>query len=143
MSGLTVLDTVELMPVIELEPAKFSTREHPSPSGTFRDVPEEWNRYLAEWRDAASYRQPDWKMVWIGHPWISVRFEAGWLVFSEPHESESPVGRWAVNPEEFGRAVAVAEDELEDFARRLVPVLEAMGVAEAGGHARRLAGLGS
>jgi hypothetical protein len=45
MAALTTLDGIELVPVIELEPATFSTRERPSPSGTFRDVPEEWNRY--------------------------------------------------------------------------------------------------
>lgn len=96
---------------------------------------------LSEWREAAAYRQSAWKMLWIGHPWISVRFGEGRLVFSEPHESDAPAARWAVNPGELGRAVAAAEAELEDFARRLEPVLDAMGVAEARRTARSLAGL--
>jgi hypothetical protein len=96
---------------------------------------------MSEWREAVAYRQPEWKMHWIGHPWLSVRFDAGRLVYSEPHESDSPVARWAVSPEELGRAVAVAEAELEDFARRLEPVLDAMGVTEVQRNARRLAGL--
>ena len=49
MSELTVLITVELMPVIELTPDTFSTRERSSPSGSYRDLPEEWNRY---WHDS-------------------------------------------------------------------------------------------
>jgi hypothetical protein len=53
------------------------------------------------------------------------------------------VGKWAVSPEELGRAVAVAEVELEDFARGLGPVLEMMGVAEVRRNARRLTGLES
>lgn len=96
---------------------------------------------LSEWRDAAAYRQTEWKMVWVGHPWVSVRFDEGRLVFSEPHESDAPTARWSVRPEELHRAVAAAEAELEDFARRLRTVLGDMGVAEAGLAARKLAGL--
>jgi hypothetical protein len=227
MSELTVLNTVELVPVVELTPGTFSTRERPLPSGSGRELPEEWHRYwldsladagvvgltplwpwswlvttrqltspsildailstlvrgwggpevfsdpeskpvldgglavhdgtevlvapaccgdlgdLSEWKDAVAYRQPDWRIVWIGHPWLSVRFEAGRLVFSEPHESNSPVARWTVRPDELGRAVAAAEAELEDFARRLGPALAAMGVLEIRRNARRLAGLES
>lgn len=225
MSELILLEAIELVPVIELEPATFSTREHPLPFGTFRDVPDEWNRYwldsladsgivglsplrfaswlvpirqltsssimarilsilvrewrgaevfsnsdskpvlmgglalrshnrvliapsccgdlgnLSEWKDTVVYRQPEWKTVWIGHPWISVYFKAGKLIFSEPHESDSPEARWMVNAEELDRAVAIAEAELEDFARRLEPVLDAMGIVEVQRNARRLSGL--
>jgi hypothetical protein len=179
MTALTELEAIELVPVIELEPATFSTREHPSPSETFRNVPEAWNRYwldsladngivgltplppaswlvpthqltnpvilerilsaivrewggaelfsdpdskpvlngglalrsknevliaptccsdmgdLSEWREAVAYRQPGWRIVWIGHPWISVGFDEGRLVISESHESDSPVVRWS------------------------------------------------
>jgi hypothetical protein len=225
MSGLTVLASVELLPVIELTPGAFSTRERTLPSASGRDLPDEWHRYwldslrdsgvvgliplwpwswlvatrqltdagvlnailstivrgwggpevfsdpdskpvldgglalccgsevlieptccgdlgnLSEWREAATYRQPDWKMLWVGHPWVSVWFHEGRLGFSEPHESDSPVARWAVRPEELGQAIAAAEAELEDFACRLRPALDAMGVAEAPRNARRLAGL--
>jgi hypothetical protein len=225
MSELTLLESVELMPVIELTPGTFSTRERSSPAGSGREMPDEWNRYwldsladsgivgltplwpwawlvparqltdavvlnrimstlvrewggpdvfsdpdskpvldgglalcsngellaaptccsdlgnVSEWQDAAAYRQPDWKMVWIGHPWLSIRFDAGRLVLSEPHESDAPTARWTVRPEEFVRAVNAAEAELEAFARRLRTVLGDMGVADAGLAARKLAGL--
>lgn len=48
---------------------------------------------LSEWREAADYRGSEWQMLWIGHPWLSVRFEDGLLVLSEPHESNSPEAR--------------------------------------------------
>jgi hypothetical protein len=58
-------------------------------------------------------------MLWIGHPCLSVQYEGGSLVISEPHESGSPEARWYVRPEVLGRVVAGAEAELENFARRL------------------------
>jgi hypothetical protein len=80
-------------------------------------------------------------MVWVGHPWVSVRFDGTRLVLSGPHESQSPTARWAIRPEDLGRAVAAAEDELDAFARRLRLVLGDMRVAGAGRIARQLAGL--
>jgi hypothetical protein len=96
---------------------------------------------LSEWRQAVVYREPGWKMVWVGHPWVSVRFEAGRLVFSGPHESDTPTARWSVTPGALGRAVAAAEAELDGFARKVRSALGDMGVANAGMVARRLAGL--
>jgi hypothetical protein len=99
---------------------------------------------LADWREAAGYRRPEWTMLWIGHPWLSVRFEGGFLVLSELHESDSPVGRWAVRPDELGRAISAAEAGLEDFARMLERALVTLGSGDrAEGLARRLAGLAS
>jgi hypothetical protein len=83
-------------------------------------------------------------MLWIGHPWLSVRFEDGWLVLSETHESDSPVGRWAVRPDELGQALTAAEAGLEDFARMLGRALVDLGSGDrAKALARRLAGLAS
>lgn len=96
---------------------------------------------LADWRQASAYRERDWQMLWIGHPWLSVRFEAPWLILSDLHESDTPTGRWAVNADDLERAIAVAEEELDSFAVRMQPVLEAMGVGEVERNARRLAGL--
>lgn len=99
---------------------------------------------VADWRKAAEYRGADWRMLWTGHPWLSVRFEGGALILSEPHESNEPAGRWAIRPDLLAQAVAVAEAELEDFARRLVEPLKALGVKEGTGEiARTLAGLNS
>jgi hypothetical protein len=97
---------------------------------------------LSDWRDAVAYRQPNWSILWIGHPWLSVRFDAGRLVLSDLHESGSPVARWAVTPEELGLAVTAAEAELEVFARRLEPTVASFNTKDnAARAARRLAGL--
>jgi hypothetical protein len=96
---------------------------------------------LAYWREAAAYRGEEWQMVWIGHPWLSVRFQEGWLILSQPHESEPPLARWAVRPEELESAVVRAQAELEAFARRLQPAFEALGASDPATVARNLAGL--
>jgi hypothetical protein len=207
MANLVILHDVRLVPVLELEPARFATRERPLPSGSCREVPQEWDRYwrasladsgivgltplrpgswhvpaasltdpailgkllaavvkdwggpesltdpdgkpvldgglalcqayavlaepaccvdlgnLSDWRDAAAYRGSDWQMLWIGHPWLSVRHDGRWLVLSGPHESETPAARWAVTPDDLGRAVDEAAAELESFADRLRPAV--------------------
>jgi hypothetical protein len=97
---------------------------------------------LSDWRLAANHRGSEWRMVWIGHPWLSVRFEEPWLVLSQPHESENPEEGWAFRPELLERALAAAEAELDLFAGRLAAVLPLLGnVENPGGVARRLAGL--
>ncbi len=97
---------------------------------------------FAGWREAAGYRGSKWQMLWIGHPWLSIRYEDGLLILSEPDGSDSPTGKWAARPEELARAVDAAESELERFARRLEATLESLGVEEGrGAVARKLAGL--
>lgn len=224
MINLTVLEGVQLIPVLELEPYKFSAETRNSPSGQW-DA-EEWFRYWSDsltdsgitgllplvrgywhvptvnfddsnnlqrflektfeewggidtlsdpdckpvldgglalqcsssdtliepgccadlgdsknWKDAVGYRGSEWQMLWIGHPWLSVRYQSPWLVVSEPHESSTPTDRWAVIPEELSRAVDDAKTELERFAgeiSRILPMLgfredaEAMGLKLAG-----------
>lgn len=97
---------------------------------------------LSEWRAAAGYGESDWRMLWIGHPWLSVRYEGRLLVISEKHESDTPSGRWAVDAGVLDRAVDAAEVELERFSRRLERVLMSLGSGDQAGRlARRLAGL--
>jgi hypothetical protein len=72
---------------------------------------------------------------------VSVRFEDGWLAFSEPHESDMPTAQWSIRPNELGRAVAAAQVELEGFARRLRSVLADMRVPGASLVSRKMAGL--
>jgi len=226
MQTLAILHDVRLVPVIELEPFRFATRERTSPCGSAREVPEEWTRYwrdsladsglvglkplrpgswhvptasltdpvlvgklltavlrdwggpesltdpdgkpvldgglalcqgvevlaepaccvdlgnISDWREAAGYRWADWQMLWVGHPWLSVRHDGQWLVLSGPHESEAPEARWAVDPGELERAVDLAVVEQERFAARLQPAVAALvGDGSAGLIARRLAGL--
>jgi hypothetical protein len=221
MATPLILHDVRLIPVVELEPSRFATRERPLPAGSSRG---EWDCYwrasladsglvglpplrpgswhvpttgftdpallgkflevtlqfwgpevlsdpdglpvlegglalyqgdaalaeptccvdlsnLADWREAAAYRGPGWQMLWIGHPWLSVRFDADRLILSEPHESDTPTARWAVTPDHLDRAIALAEEELERFAGRLRRGLEGLVGREAPTLARKLAGL--
>lgn len=99
-------------------------------------------RTLSDWRAAAGYRGADWQMLWIGHPWVAVKFSDGVLVLSDPHESGVPVGRYAIQPDELVRAIDSAATELEDFSRRLRVVLGPMlGEQAAPGMSHQLAGL--
>lgn len=222
---LICLEAVALLPVIELEPGRYSKHERPLPQGRGKELPLEWRRYwldspadsgitgltplmgswhvptqqftdpaviervliaemeayrdavtvadldegvildggfalcegdrvmrkptccgdlgnLSERRKAARYRGTEWQQVWIGHPWISARFDDGWSVLSEIHEGEPPVGRYAVRPDDLERAIVTAEAELEYLSRRLRPVLSGLvGDDRATYLSRMLAGL--
>lgn len=98
-------------------------------------------RNLSDWRTAAAYRGAEWQILWIGHPWLSVRFEAPWLVISDRHESDTPTGQWMVAPDKLDHAVHGGEAELEQFSLRLRSILEGMSVHDAVKCARKLAGL--
>ena len=226
MSPPVVLESVELVPVLEVEPQRFATRDRAWPPGSRYELPDEWHRYwldsladagvvgleplapgsdhvptaalaapvletvlravighwsgvetlsdpdgdpvlngglalrrpggpvlvepgccsdlrtLSDWREAAGYRGAGWKVVWIGHPWVSVRYQEPWLVLSQRHEGEDPADRWAVRSDELRRAVAAAGAELGRFVACLAALLPALGYREAPEPmARRLAGL--
>lgn len=82
---------------------------------------------VRDWKEGAAYRRAEWKMVWIGHPWISIHYHHPWLVVSEPHESDAPSERWAVSPDELDRAADDAIAELERFAAEMSPALDLLG----------------
>lgn len=215
MLSLIVLEGLQLVPVVELEPLKFSTRSRESPSGRFLDVAEDWFRYWTDsladsgitglqpvrrgswhvptmnfdiatnlhiflektfqewggidslsdpdykpvlngglalqcpasnvliqpgccadlgdaknWIDAAAYRGATWQTLWIGHPWLSVRYQPPWLILSGEHESDSPTARWAVSPVELSCAAEDAKAELERFAGVLAAILPTLGYRE-------------
>jgi hypothetical protein len=80
--------------------------------------------------------------MWIGHPWLSVMFQEPWLLISDPHETEDPTARWALCPDQLGRAVVAAEAELERFAKDIARVLPSLGYrGDSQPMARRLAGM--
>ena len=66
-------------------------------------------------------------MLWMGHPWLSFRYQAPWLILSERHESNDPSERWEVCPDELNRAVEDAKTELGRFAGELVRLLPVLG----------------
>lgn len=214
MLNLTVLVDIQLVPVLELAPCKFSSQNRNPPSGTFWDAAD-WFRYWTDsladsgitglrplrqgswhvptvnfdvagslqrflektfqewggieslsdpdckpvldgglalqcpasdvliepgccanvgdaknWKEAATYRGSEWQMLWIGHPWLSVRYQSPWLVVSEQHESASPSDRWVVSPVELDRAADDATAELRRFAGELALILPALGYRE-------------
>jgi hypothetical protein len=49
MSNLVVLEGIELIPVVELQPSNFATQTRTSPSRTYWEIPDEWQRY---WDDS-------------------------------------------------------------------------------------------
>lgn len=79
---------------------------------------------LSEWPAALAYRGEAWKMVWIGHPWLSVRFDGDHLVFSERHESDDPVARYRIEPSVLQSAIDAAEVGIKQFEDRLLAVVE-------------------
>ena len=228
MPSIVVLEDIELIPVVELEPSVFAANDRSLPSGMYEDMPEEWYRYwlesladsgiaglmpvqpgswhvstseftdtallrrvlelifqnlsdrgfsceavadflplngglalrcqsqnvlieprccadlgnAADWRGAAGYRQAKWRTLWIGHPWLSVLYQAPRLIISGPHEwHQYPTARWAVCPDQLQFAVAAAEVELEQFARQIAGALPARYEANSRLMARKLAGL--
>jgi hypothetical protein len=215
MSNLIVLDGIELIPVVELEPATFSTKSRNAPSNSSWEVPEAWFRYWSDsladsgirelrpvrhgswhvptvnftatrnlqlflektfqqwggieslsdpenrpvfygglalrcsasgvliepsccseletvndWKEAAVYKGETWRDLWIGHPWLSVRYESPLLILSEPHESNTPSERWAVNPDELDQNTNDAKVELVRFANEVANLLPALGCPE-------------
>lgn len=78
---------------------------------------------IANWKEASTYEGEEWKMLWIGHPWLSMKFQKPWLLLSDLHESCDPVERWAVMPHELMQSVHAAEAELIRFSKQIVPIL--------------------
>jgi len=96
----------------------------------------------ANWQEAAAYRKHEWKMLWTGHPYPSVKYEEPFLILSGQHDSEPPKARWTIRPEELQRAVIAAFVELERFALRIAAVLTLLGYhANAQLMSQKLAGL--
>jgi len=82
---------------------------------------------IEDWQMAADHRQADRVMVWIGHPWIEVRYEGGCLMFIDPSELEGRpewIGELSILPNELQQAIDQAKREVQGLYRRLLPVLE-------------------
>ena len=48
MSSIVVLEGIELIPVLKLEPFLFAAEARSAPSGVYEDMPEEWYRYWVQ-----------------------------------------------------------------------------------------------
>jgi hypothetical protein len=82
---------------------------------------------LSEWKIAAAYRDSGWETLWIGHPWLSVRYEFPNLILSHPHETTPPVEHCFVPPDELNRAIACAEREVLRFRDAVAQELVELG----------------
>jgi hypothetical protein len=99
---------------------------------------------IANWKKAATFDGEQWEMLWIGHPWLSMRFQEPWLSLSNLHELDAPVERWAVMPDELEEAVMVAEAELIRFSEQIASVLTGWGYqGESGRVSLKFVGLDS
>jgi hypothetical protein len=85
---------------------------------------------IREWSDAATYRETEPRMVWIGHPWLSAWFEAGTLVVREEQEYHQPVDPklLRIRPDALLAAATQAVVEVDDLLRRLVEQLRSGAV---------------
>ena len=75
---------------------------------------------LAEWKSVAAYQESEWAMVWIGHPWIYMKYEDGWLYFTDYTEdgTNHVDVLYAIEPEQIAQAVKMAEPETQAFLDR-------------------------
>ena len=71
---------------------------------------------LNDWKLVLSYKEPSWTMHWIGHPWVRVKFDDGYLLFTDYTEAESKKARFAVKPEVLAGPVKQAEKQVRTFA---------------------------
>jgi hypothetical protein len=80
-------------------------------------------RDISNWKEAATSSGSEWEQLWIGHPWLSYKYQEPWLLLSDLHEAKAPVERWVVRRKELEDAVLTAESELVAFADRIDVVL--------------------
>jgi hypothetical protein len=69
------------------------------------------------------YDGTKWTMHWIGHPWVRVRFEDGYLIFTDYTESDNEEPHFAVKPDVLANAVIEAWKIVQDFMERLLPLI--------------------
>ncbi|QGJ70261.1 Hypothetical protein PBC10988_19560 [Planctomycetales bacterium 10988] len=79
---------------------------------------------LASWKEAAIYQKGNWEMLWIGHPWLSYRYENGFLQLSDLHEDTEPIAKWQISSEILADAVSLAEIQRHAFVEQLELILK-------------------
>ncbi|MBI5538413.1 MAG: hypothetical protein HY898_37160 [Deltaproteobacteria bacterium] len=100
---------------------------------------------IEDLKQAADCRQPDWCMLWIGHPWVSTRFEASQLWISDYHEGEPTRAVCRFRPEALQKAIQEARATLERLSLRLEPHVtpHMSDGSEVRRVCRRIAGIGA
>lgn len=98
---------------------------------------------LDNWRTATEQRTESPEMLWIGHPWLTVWYQAPMLHIREETEYNLPAHprEFVMNPEMLQSAVRQATRELDLFCERVVASLhELPGVLDARATGRILVG---
>ncbi len=86
---------------------------------------------LYDWERAVRHCGSEWRMLWIGHPWVSIKTDGDRFVLSEPHEDDAGAKpRLTVSQEALTQAVARAREQRDRFRVRLVPALEKVIASE-------------
>ncbi|HET6247077.1 MAG TPA: hypothetical protein VFE47_05200 [Tepidisphaeraceae bacterium] len=100
---------------------------------------------LSEWQDAVQYQGDQWKMLWIGHPWLMIRFWKGRYELESHEEGKvTPVDLWSVGADDLRKAVIDARAEQQRFACAMAPLLPLYGLTgPPKALSEQLAGLGS
>lgn len=78
---------------------------------------------LKDWKSVLQYDDTKWTMHWIGHPWVRVKFEGGYLIFTDYTESDDEEPHFAVKPDILANAVNEAEKIVQDFMERLLKLM--------------------
>ena len=96
-----------------------------------------------DWQRLTATPPEDWEMLWIGHPWVSVRRRDARMEFSQFHEGEKELeAQFSVDLEDLVLAVAQVPEALAAFADRVEPILaERLSAFDANKAARIVAGL--
>jgi hypothetical protein len=84
---------------------------------------------IQNWQLAADYRRAEWDTIWIGHPSINVYYDGTHLVFIDQDEGNGHTewsGELVIVPDVLQKAIERAKQELLDFYRRLLPIVESM-----------------
>lgn len=80
---------------------------------------------LVNWKAAAQNHEAYWQELWVGHPWISTKYQSPLLILSDYHDINTEISdRWAVLPQNLEQAIQNAEIELTEFSQRLKKILE-------------------
>jgi hypothetical protein len=82
---------------------------------------------LADWTQAVRHESAEPAMLWIGHPWLSVRRDGEVLCLQEEHEAPQPEPprSFRIAPAALGEAIDDARSELNVLFERLLFALSA------------------
>lgn len=87
-----------------------------------------------DWRGTVEAATSEWSVLWIGHPWASVRREGArlWLRLEAEHGPPPEPSLLSIDPGALRRAIEAAAVEQRALAERLRPVVEAWLAAAPG-----------